>query len=673
MATSNRIRALNRLPFDFQDGLKVGGVDVTALNQTFTPAGAGLVGFTPVGNLSAGNVQAALAELESEKAVKTDLSATTGSSLVGYDGGTVQDVMDSAKPMADYTALRAYTGRATSVRITSNGIAGFFYYDAADTTSVDNGGTIIVSSNGKRWKRLFDGTAHVSWFGAKGDWNGSTGTDDTQAIQNAINAVPYGVLNFGGKDLNFKITSPITINTDSQAGISRRDRRLIGYGAIVSCVGASQVDGFVFSSTGPWPATSFSLFMEGFTFGGTVSRAFVSFPDADNFYEQMQFERITTTNAAVGELFFFQNGDTSNLGGVTIRKCSGGPNTTRLLHLKGSTTYGQFDDWTIEDCFHLGTGSFLYLDGTVATTVLQYSQIRRCFTAGFGIRGISGANQFITHSVISNFYAEPKGTSWVSVECELIGCTLQNIVNTVFDFTGKDIKVLSSGSAKDTEIINCKSYNGVSSPWEAATYIDVSITYPVNVSLKGLIEQHFNKAVSFSKPYIYPSQAQSVRLCNAGNDGYGISTTASRTLYTFTNSQSGVTYDQADDIFEINVAGQLYGGVTNFTMAFELFDGTNTDTLATITTSTLNNNARHFRLQAIVRVNGTVLQVIDSFATFANATFTRPPYTYAERGLCVRANNPVLRANVSVLNAQLVEINYIKIERNRRVGTYTVL
>lgn len=84
MATSNKMRALNRLPYDFEDGLKVGGVDVTVLNQTFTPAGAGLVEFTPVGNLSAGNVQAALVELESEKVGFARLDDTDGSSLVGY-------------------------------------------------------------------------------------------------------------------------------------------------------------------------------------------------------------------------------------------------------------------------------------------------------------------------------------------------------------------------------------------------------------------------------------------------------------------------------------------------------------------------------------------------------------------------------------------------------------
>lgn len=155
MATTNKIRALNRLPYDFQDGLKIGGVDVTALNQ---------------------------------------IATANGASLVGYDGGTVQDVMDSAKPMADYVALRAYAGRATQVRITSNGIAGFFYYDASDTVSADNGGTIIVDASGRRWKRIFDGLLNVKWFGAKGDGK----ADDTAAIQSAINASVGKTLTFPG-------------------------------------------------------------------------------------------------------------------------------------------------------------------------------------------------------------------------------------------------------------------------------------------------------------------------------------------------------------------------------------------------------------------------------------------------------------------------------------------
>lgn len=106
-----------------------------------------------------------------------NLAAPSGSSLVGYDDGMVQDVLDHAKPMQSYIALRAYTGRATGVRITTPGIAGFFQR-LGTIGLTDNGGTVIVDAAGRAWERLYSGNVNIQWFGAVG--NGLT--DDTAAF-----------------------------------------------------------------------------------------------------------------------------------------------------------------------------------------------------------------------------------------------------------------------------------------------------------------------------------------------------------------------------------------------------------------------------------------------------------------------------------------------------------
>lgn len=143
MATANRIRALNRLPFDFQDGLKVGGVDVTNLNQAFTPAGAGLIGFTPVGNLSAGNVQAALAELDNEKVGFARLDDTDGSSLVGY--------------------MPAGTGAVpTTVQEALRGLQQPLGFAQSSTTYRTGGGAVRQLSAGSGWS-FIDDSGHAPW------------------------------------------------------------------------------------------------------------------------------------------------------------------------------------------------------------------------------------------------------------------------------------------------------------------------------------------------------------------------------------------------------------------------------------------------------------------------------------------------------------------------------
>lgn len=130
-------------------------------------------------NTTAGVVPANSTLQIGELAINTEDGVLYGSK----NDGTIQEVGGpAARTMAGYTALRAYAGKSAAVRLTATGIAGVFWRDDSDTTSTDNGGTIIVSSNGKRWKRLFTGSVNLRWFGAKGDVT----TDDTAAWQNAV-------------------------------------------------------------------------------------------------------------------------------------------------------------------------------------------------------------------------------------------------------------------------------------------------------------------------------------------------------------------------------------------------------------------------------------------------------------------------------------------------------
>lgn len=114
------------------------------------------------------------------------INTTTG---ILYDAGTLFEYLryglgrnvDSIAALRLLTSGRNQRAFVLGYYARGDGGGGSYYIDPADTTSADNGGTIIVGNDGARWKLSYQGMISVKQFGAKGD----SLNDDSFAIVKA--------------------------------------------------------------------------------------------------------------------------------------------------------------------------------------------------------------------------------------------------------------------------------------------------------------------------------------------------------------------------------------------------------------------------------------------------------------------------------------------------------
>jgi len=112
-----------------------------------------------------------------------------------------------------------------------DGGGGLFHWSPTCADRDDGGLTVMpeAASSRGRWKRLVtDGRSSAKWFGARGN-----GTDDTAAIQAAIDALPArgGTVYFPGGDYRVARTIVIGDGDGSTRSSSRNGIKLLGEGA----------------------------------------------------------------------------------------------------------------------------------------------------------------------------------------------------------------------------------------------------------------------------------------------------------------------------------------------------------------------------------------------------------------------------------------------------------
>lgn len=262
----------------------------------------------------------------------------------GADSLTLQQVTS----IANLRLLTAGTADNQLVEVTGYYLAGDkgggLFYWASTSTASDDDGTIFLPSTSPasgRWIRLFEGDVSIRWFGAKGDFTGSSGTDDVTAINKALAYCNTNNLNalvpVGAFYLSTFLSCAVSLIGDQKGKIE--DNAIYG-SATWTSIGTANLTGSVFI----WDKSTLGVTD---SYMRNVSGADTSDMQISN----MTFISQTASSVGGGNLFVVdsaQAGTEYDFGSQpTFKDC-------HIVNFNIAMTINLYNTWTISDIIFKG-------------------------------------------------------------------------------------------------------------------------------------------------------------------------------------------------------------------------------------------------------------------------------------------------------------------------------
>jgi hypothetical protein len=104
-------------------------------------------------------------------------------------GNTLARHVDTIAALRGLDKMRYQRAFVNGYYAVGDGGGGFYYLDATDTTSPDNGGSIIVATDGARWKLVYTDVLRGEQFGMRGSGDPAHATANTNALLAAIQSL----------------------------------------------------------------------------------------------------------------------------------------------------------------------------------------------------------------------------------------------------------------------------------------------------------------------------------------------------------------------------------------------------------------------------------------------------------------------------------------------------